>query len=91
MFVGSLIGVIALLVLLSVIIVLLCVYIKRSRKRQDTVDRDMEYDDVVEKTTGTTNPIEISMKVNEAYGTHQQENYSAISESSIEACYEELH
>ena len=90
MFVGSLIGVIALLVLLTVIIVLLCVYTKRSRRKLYTADRDTEYDDVVEKTTGTSNPIEISMKANEAYGTHQQEN-SAISESAIEACYEELH
>ena len=78
---GTLVGVFSVLVLLTVIIVLLCVYIKRVKVKQDTTEGDMEYDDVVEKATTLTNPIE--MKANEAYGTHQQDN-------NMEAQYEEL-
>lgn len=81
---GTLVGVFSVLVLLTVIIVLLCVYIKRVKGKQDTAEGDMEYDDVVEKVTTLSeaaNPIE--MKANEAYGTHQQDN-------NIEVQYEEL-
>ena len=78
---GTLVGVFSVLILLAVIIVLLCVYIKRVKVKQDTAEGDMEYDDVVEKATTLTNPIE--MKANEAYGTHQQDNI-------MEAQYEEL-
>ena len=70
-FVGTLVGVIAVLILLTVIIVLLCIYIKRAGMKRYQSDRDTEYDDVIEKAielSGTTNPIE--MKANEAYGTH---------------------
>ena len=72
---GTLVGVFSVLVLLTVIIVLLCVYIKRVKGKQDTAEGDMEYDDVVKKATTLStaaNPIE--MKANEAYGTHQQDN-----------------
>ena len=78
---GTLIGVFAVLILLMVTIVLLmCVYSKRVKGKQDTAEGDMEYDDVIEKGRTLTNPIE--MKANEAYGTHQQD--------SMEAQYEEL-
>ena len=77
---GTLVGVFSVLILLMVIIVLLCVYIKRVKVKQDTTKGDMEYDNVVKKATTLTNPIE--MKANEAYGTHQQD--------SMEAQYEEL-
>ena len=79
-FVGTLMGVIAVLILLTVIIAML--YIKRGRRKEDAADRDTEYDDVTEKTTelsGTTNQIE--MKANEAYGTHQQQDSNTILET----------
>ena len=95
-FVGTLMGVIAVLILLTVIIAVLC--IKRGRRKEDAADHDgdttAEYDDVIEKVTEcsratTGNPIE--MKVNEAYGTHQQQNDTMMLETSVEAYYEELH
>ena len=84
-------GVIAVLILLTVIIAVLC--IKRGRRKEYATDRDTEYDDVnqIEKATelsGTANPIE--MKANEAYGTHQQQANNTILETSVEAYYEEL-
>jgi membrane protein implicated in regulation of membrane protease activity len=84
-FVGTLVGVLAVLILLMVIIVLLCVYIKRVKLKQDSAEGDTEYDDVIGRATTirkANNPIE--MKANEAYGTHQQDN------NIVEAQYEEL-
>ena len=83
--------VIAVLILLTVIIAMLC--IRRSRtQKEDAADGDTKYNDVIKKTvelSGVTNPIE--MKANEAYGTHQPQdnNTTRILETSMEAHYEE--
>ena len=96
MFVGTLVGVIAVLILPTVIIAVLC--IKRGRRKENAADHDgdttAEYDDVIENVTEcsratTGNPIE--MKINKAYGTHQQQNDTMMLETSVEAYYEELH
>ena len=87
MFVGTLVGVFAVLILLTVIIAVLC--IKRGRRKEDAADRDTaEYDSVIEKATNFIGTIE--MKANEAYGTHQQQDNNTILETSVEAYYEEL-
>ena len=86
MFVGTLVGVFAVLILLTVIITVLC--IKRGLRKENATDRDTEYDDVIEKTTEFSGTIE--MKANEAYGTHQQQDNNTILETSVEAYYEEL-
>lgn len=93
-FVGTLLVVIAVLILLTVIIAMLCIRRGRGKELEGAADRDSEYDDVMEKAielSGAANPME--MKANEAYGTHQQEdnNTASILETSTEAHYEELH
>ena len=91
-YVGTLVGVLIILISLTVIIALLCVYIKRVKAKQTSDGGDTECDDVTEKATGlseVSNPIE--MKANEAYGTHQHDTNTVLEEiQCMEAQYEEL-
>ena len=70
---------------------MLCVYINRGKLKQVEADRDTEYD-VVDRGTelgGVSTLIE--MKVNEAYGTHGQDDSTILEIQPEEAQYEELH
>ena len=78
------------LILLMVIIVLLCVYIKRIKiiDKHAAADGDIEYDNVIEKQQSSAKPIE--MKADEACGTHEQDYNTILETPSTEAQYEEF-
>ena len=95
-FVGTLVGVIALLILLSTaaITVLSCAYLKKYKMKQNRAGEDNGYDYVIERGIGINevrNSIE--MKTNEAYGTRgQADSQENTTESqAIETYYEEVH
>ena len=97
-FVGILVGVTALLILLTTAIVtLLCIFLQKYRmKLASQVDEDSGYvyDYVIERgggIIGASNPI--AMKINEAYGAHRQVNSRENTNESrvFETQYEEIH
>ena len=95
-FVGTLVGVIALLILLStaVITVLSYAYLKKYKtKENQDHGEDNGYDYVIEGGNEARNPIE--MMTNEAYKTRRQadsqENTTDHEPQAIETHYEEVH
>ena len=99
-FVGTLVAVIAVLLLsVTAIMVGLCVFrnIHRWKKQGNQADSENEYDYVASVVTGvaetTQTSFSMEMKVNEAYGTHCGQNGSQDNKilSDEGTFYEELY
>ena len=92
-FVGTLMGVIALLILLIVIIVIISFYVhinkQKIKENQAEADNgDVEYDYAIERGTEVSTTVE--MKVNEGYGICAQGDSQLDSNLESSCVYEEL-